>query len=92
MRRVCPVQAAWLGQALQSVWENLIGISGLPLRSWAGVQLELIRPWGQMTVSASGINREVRQIIARLRLVPVILEGGSDQVHLVVCSTPDEIG
>ena len=38
------------------------------------------------------INGEVRQVIASLGLIPVILEGGTDQVDSIALPTLDEIG
>src|SRR5713226_10388868 len=52
VRRVVPVQDARLGQTFQSLWENFTLMSDLPA-SWTGVQLELIRPCGQITLCAS---------------------------------------
>src|SRR5262249_35977942 len=38
------------------------------------------------------VNREVRQVIAGLRLIPVILERRTDQVHPISRPTPNKIG
>src|SRR5258708_17285945 len=38
------------------------------------------------------INGEVREVIAGLRLIPVILEGGTDQVHSIASPTLDDVG
>src|SRR5205809_5607002 len=38
------------------------------------------------------INGEVREVVARFRLIPVCFEGGTNQVHVMSRLTLDEIG